>query len=152
MEHGNTIGDPETGINFFETCETRNEYRAASNDDSLEDSTTGNHSPRHGKTIKEPLSATSLRIFTMKDVAELAGVSTAMVSRFVNGSGYVSREAGMRVWIAISRLRYCPNAYAAGLGRTGRGIPKKPGICSPPRSQARTGLIPNLGADQQMAE
>jgi hypothetical protein len=130
MEHGNTFEDSETRISFFETCETRNEYRMPSNDDSLEDSKTGNHSPSYRKAVKDPLSATSRGSCTMKDVSELAGVSTATVSRFVNGSGYVSSEAGMKVWIAISRLRYRPNAYAAGLARMGRGVRKKSGIHS----------------------
>jgi DNA-binding LacI/PurR family transcriptional regulator len=67
---------------------------------------------------------------TMKDISELAGVSMATVSRFVNGSGYVSIETGMRIRIAISRLRYCPNAYAATLARMGRGVRKKSGIRS----------------------
>ena len=62
---------------------------------------------------------------TIKDVAELAAVSTATVSRVVNGTGNVSGKTRTRVLTAISRLQYYPNAHAAELGRTrGRGLPE----------------------------
>src|SRR5579863_1628844 len=61
---------------------------------------------------------------TIKDVADLAAVSTATVSRVVNGTGNVSGETRTRVLTAISSLKYYPNAHAAELGRTrGRGLP-----------------------------
>ena len=61
---------------------------------------------------------------TIKDVAELAAVSTATVSRVMNGTGNVSGETRTRVLTAISSLQYYPNAHAAELGRTrGRGLP-----------------------------
>src|SRR5579863_5574656 len=61
---------------------------------------------------------------TIKDVADLAAVSTATVSRVVNGTGNVSGETRTRVLTAISTLQYYPNAHAAELGRTrGRGLP-----------------------------
>ena len=62
---------------------------------------------------------------TIKDVAELAGVSTATVSRVINGTGNVSGETRTRVLTAISGLQYYPNAHAAQLGRArGRGLPE----------------------------
>jgi DNA-binding LacI/PurR family transcriptional regulator len=67
------------------------------------------------------------RSYTIKDVARLAGVSTATVSRVVNRSGRVSSERSTKVLSAISKLEYSPNAYAAELGRSGGGIPKKVG-------------------------
>lgn len=62
---------------------------------------------------------------TIKDVADFAAVSTATVSRVVNGTGNVSGETRTRVLTAISSLQYCPNAHAAELGRArGRGFPE----------------------------
>ena len=62
---------------------------------------------------------------TIKDVANLAAVSTATVSRVVNGTGKVSSQIRTRVLTAISRLHYYPNAHAAELGRArGRGTPE----------------------------
>jgi len=74
------------------------------------------------------LTETSVRSCTGEDVARLAGVSTATVSRVVNGADNVSCNTRTRVLNAISRLQYIPNAYAAELGRTGGGISKKPGL------------------------
>lgn len=71
------------------------------------------------------LSAPDVRSCTVTDIATLAGVSTATVSRVVNGSGTVSHEAKGKVLSAISGLRYCPNNHAAELGRQNRGVPRK---------------------------
>jgi len=60
----------------------------------------------------------SFRPSTMRDVAGLARVSTATVSRALNGSGSVSPETRRKVLHAISQLKYCPNLYAAELGRS----------------------------------
>lgn len=65
---------------------------------------------------------------TVKDVAGLAGVSEATVSRVVNGVGNVSSKTRMRVLTAVSKLQYCPNAHAAELGRANGGIPRKRGV------------------------
>jgi hypothetical protein len=62
---------------------------------------------------------------TLKDVARLAGVSTATVSRVTNGAGNVSHQTRTKVLSAISRLKYWPNLHAAELGRTNSGIPRK---------------------------
>src|SRR5579863_6415630 len=59
----------------------------------------------------------------MRDVAKLAEVSTATVSRVINGCK-VSIEKTGRVLSAISRLNYRPNAIAAALSRNG-GNPKR---------------------------
>jgi LacI family transcriptional regulator len=53
----------------------------------------------------------------MKDVAEAAGVSTASVSRVLNGSGYASPETRARVTEAADRLGYRLDALARGLRR-----------------------------------
>lgn len=52
---------------------------------------------------------------TMKDVACLAGVSTATVSRVINEAGFVSEELIERVVHAMKDLNYQPNAVARSL-------------------------------------
>ena len=52
---------------------------------------------------------------TLKDVAELAQVSTATVRRVMNQNGYVSADARDRVESAIQALSYRTNALAKGL-------------------------------------
>ncbi|MCI8887075.1 MAG: LacI family transcriptional regulator [Hungatella sp.] len=52
---------------------------------------------------------------TRKDVAKLAGVSTATVSYFINDSGYVSQEKRQRIAKAIEELDYQPNLIAKSL-------------------------------------
>ena len=50
---------------------------------------------------------------TIRDVARLAGVSTATVSRVVNDTGDVSGQTRTSVLAAIAKLKYRPNAHAA---------------------------------------
>ena len=52
---------------------------------------------------------------TIKDVAELAGVSTATVSYVINGSKKLSPETTERVLRAISQVKYTPNTVAKSL-------------------------------------
>jgi LacI family transcriptional regulator len=52
---------------------------------------------------------------TMRDVAELAGVSMATVSRVLNGSDTVDPQLAERVRAAITRLKYQPNRAARAL-------------------------------------
>lgn len=54
---------------------------------------------------------------TIKDVAELAGVSVATVSRVLNDSGNVQPGTEKRVREAIARLRYTPNLLGRNLRR-----------------------------------
>lgn len=54
---------------------------------------------------------------TMRDVAELAGVSSAAVSRFLNG-GYISSEKSDRIKDAIQKTGYVRSSQARAL-RTG---------------------------------
>lgn len=53
--------------------------------------------------------------YTIKDVARLAGVSTATVSRVLNGNGYVHESTRKKVNDTIERLKYQPNAIARSL-------------------------------------
>jgi LacI family transcriptional regulator len=57
---------------------------------------------------------------TMLDVAALAGVGLATVSRVVNGKPGVSAATTARVLAAIERLDYRHNAYASTLRRSDR--------------------------------
>jgi hypothetical protein len=57
---------------------------------------------------------------TVRDVAKLAGVSIATVSRVTNGVGTVSFETRNRVLTAVARLQYQPNESAADLSRNRR--------------------------------
>ncbi len=52
---------------------------------------------------------------TMRDVALLAGVSTATVSHVINGSKKLSPETTERVLRAISQVNYTPNTLAKSL-------------------------------------
>ena len=49
---------------------------------------------------------------TIRDVAKLANVSTATVSRVLNNNGYVNSETKKRVNEAIEKLQYRPNDVA----------------------------------------
>ena len=50
-----------------------------------------------------------------KDVARLAGVSTATVSRVINSPGRVDAKTELRVRDAVSKLRYVPHGAASAL-------------------------------------
>lgn len=52
---------------------------------------------------------------TIRDVAKKAGVSVATVSRFLNGSGYVSADAAKAVTEAVDELKYELNPVARSL-------------------------------------
>jgi LacI family transcriptional regulator len=55
------------------------------------------------------------RELTIHDVARLAGVSPATVSRVITGRASVSAEKAIRVRAAIDSLGYRPNPFARGL-------------------------------------
>jgi len=61
------------------------------------------------------LASESRRHVTVNDVARLAGVSTATVSRAVNSPDIVASETRSRVFEAIDRLEYRPNTAARRL-------------------------------------
>lgn len=52
---------------------------------------------------------------TIKDVAELSGLSVATVSRHINNSGYVSDSSREKISLAIKTLQYTPNEVARSL-------------------------------------
>lgn len=55
------------------------------------------------------------RMATIRDVAEMAGLSVATVSRFINNSGYVSKSAQEKIAAAIKTLDFVPNEVARSL-------------------------------------
>jgi LacI family transcriptional regulator len=57
---------------------------------------------------------------TIDDVAELAQVSTATVSRFINKNGYVSARTAKRIKESIEALEYSPNYFAQQMGSRGK--------------------------------
>ena len=53
---------------------------------------------------------------TIYDISQKAGVSTATVSRVLNGSGNVSPSTQKKVMAVIEKYDYIPNAFARGMG------------------------------------
>ena len=49
---------------------------------------------------------------TIDDVAQLAGLSTATVSRYINGAAVVSEQSGAKIQAAIAQLQYIPHSAA----------------------------------------
>ncbi|GAX90744.1 LacI family DNA-binding transcriptional regulator [Effusibacillus lacus] len=70
---------------------------------------------------------------TIRDVAKLAGVSVATVSRVINKNGYVNQGTEQKVRKAIQQLHFEPNAVARGLAskRTGTIAVILPDITNP---------------------
>lgn len=54
-------------------------------------------------------------MYSIHDVAELAGVSSTTVSRYINNSGYVGKKTRERISQAIQQLDYMPNSLARSL-------------------------------------
>ena len=58
----------------------------------------------------------------IRDVAKKAHVGVGTVSRYLNGSGYVSEESRTRIEDAIRALDYQPNELARNLYHNRSGI------------------------------
>lgn len=56
-------------------------------------------------------------MLTIKEVAELAGVSKATVSRVMNNSGYVAPETRAKIENIVKQYHYLPSASAVNLSR-----------------------------------
>jgi Bacterial regulatory proteins, lacI family len=100
---------------------------------------------RYDEMTTNSLSGRNVPSCTVIDIARLAGVSTATVSRVVNGSGSVSRKTKAKVLSTISGLRYRPNTHAAELGRENRGVPRKRGTYVAASTGAAAKLISDPG-------
>lgn len=103
-------------------------------------------------TMGSALAGTRDRQCTVKDVARLARVSIATVSRVINDTGKVAGTTRTRVLIAVSTLQYRPNAHAAELGRAGGGVPRKPGVHTSAVALAGDTLISHPGIRDESAE
>jgi len=57
------------------------------------------------------------KVLTIKDVANMAGVSKATVSRVLNDSGYVASETRRKIESIIKTYNYIPSALAVNLSR-----------------------------------
>ncbi|MBQ8088800.1 MAG: LacI family DNA-binding transcriptional regulator [Clostridia bacterium] len=70
---------------------------------------------------------------TIKDIASVAGVSVATVSRFINQSGYVNDSTADLIRSAIEETGYVPSMLARGLKtrRTGMFLLIVPDIANP---------------------
>jgi LacI family transcriptional regulator len=55
------------------------------------------------------------QVYTMKDVARMAGVTQPTVSHVINGTASISKEVSEKVLEAIKKLNYRPNELARGL-------------------------------------
>ena len=73
----------------------------------------GGYQRRHGQGESVP----KRRAITIKDVADLAGVSQMTVSRVLNLSASVKPDTRERVQAAIAELNYRPNPMARSLAR-----------------------------------
>jgi DNA-binding LacI/PurR family transcriptional regulator len=60
---------------------------------------------------------TELRV-TIRNVAQVAGVSTATVSNVINNTGSVSEATKRRVRTVIRRTKWTPNVAARNLARS----------------------------------
>ena len=59
---------------------------------------------------------------SIRDVAKEAGVGVGTVSRFLNGSGYVSEDTSVKIEEAMKKLDYTPNELARNLYHKKSGI------------------------------
>lgn len=53
----------------------------------------------------------------IKDVAKIANLSVATVSRYLNQNGYVSKRSSERIEQAIQELDYKPSSVARSLSK-----------------------------------
>ena len=83
---------------------------------------------------------------TIWDVARLAGVSIATVSRVTSGSDGVCCKTAAKVLAAVSQLQYRPNAAAAELGRRKGGNPRIRSAHRPAMSGMKATQPPYPGA------
>jgi len=107
------------------------DYSTSDCDEWRRDRGNGSLSPSYNTMTISLLTVKSVRSCTIKDVARFAGVSISTVSRVVNGACEVADQTRAKVFTAISRLKYSPNAHAVELGRANSGHSKRRARGSP---------------------
>ena len=105
-----------TGTNSFEIRSARSKQRMPSRGGRKPDRESG-FSLRVGNDEGNAVAGLGNVPCTIWDVARLAGVSIATVSRVTSGSNCVSSKTADKVLAAASQLQYLPNAQAAELAR-----------------------------------
>ena len=92
---------------------------------------------------------TNLRNPTISDVAALAGVSNASVSRVLNNNLTVDADISARVTAAVATLRYKPSTVARGLalGRTNTVAVVVPDLENPMFQEILRGVMHAAAAD-----
>ena len=85
-----------------------------------------------------------MRESTLRDVAELAGVSPRTVSNVVNGYARVTEATRAKVERAIAELGYRPNVLARNLatGRSGQIVVVVPYLDTPYFAELLQAIIP----------
>jgi LacI family transcriptional regulator len=88
----------------------------------------------------------SARRGTIYEIAARAGVSLATVSRYLNGSGYVSAGAAERIATAVRELDYQPSQAARALAgrRSGFVVLCVPGFANPQWPEVAAALAARL--------
>src|SRR5262244_3246119 len=78
--------------------------------------------PSHGGEDRPAGGAVAPNVVTLYDVASLAGVSTATVSRVVHGQDRVRESTRARVLEVIEQLGYVPDGAAQSLSRRRKDV------------------------------
>lgn len=73
--------------------------------------------PEASSVVSQRTTAQKVGRATIRDVAELAGVSTATVSNVINNTGKVSEPTRRRVRAVIQRTKWTPDIDARNLAR-----------------------------------
>ena len=77
------------------------------------------------KTITENTVQAGQGRMNIKEIARVAGVSPATISRVLNGSGYVKEETKKKVMAAVEKNNYTPSLIARSLsGRDSFSLPQ----------------------------
>lgn len=72
--------------------------------------------PKEAAEVSMRKKGDNKRKMNIYDIAEIAGVSIATVSRVVNGNPNVSEKTKQKVLAVIEKSNYTPNVFARGLG------------------------------------
>lgn len=82
----------------------------------------------------------------IKEIAKMAGVSSATVSRVINNNGYVSFETRKKVMEVVSKIDYVPNINAVSLKK---GVTKMIGVIAPALTETLSVFIRSFTREAQ---